>query len=73
MTRLDTVRRIGSLLRLAFESRMPLSNYGASPNVTEPLLPMNPVVLARMILKKGFGIRDSGFGKAKQEKRALIR
>jgi flagellar biosynthesis protein FlhF len=50
ITRLDNVRRIGSLLRLAFESRMPLSNYGASANITEPLRPMNPVVLARLLL-----------------------
>jgi flagellar biosynthesis protein FlhF len=51
ITRLDTVRRIGSLLRLAFETRLPLSNYGASAKVTEPVLPMNPVVLARLILR----------------------
>ena len=51
ITRLDTIRRIGSLLRLAFESRLPLSNYSASFKVTEPPQPLNPVVLARFILK----------------------
>ncbi len=51
VTRLDTIRRIGSLLRLAFESRLPLSNYSASSKVTEPPQPLNPVVLARLILK----------------------
>ena len=51
VTRIDTVRRIGSLLRLAYDSHLPLSNYSASTNVTEPPLPMNPVVLARLILK----------------------
>ncbi|MFA5040231.1 MAG: hypothetical protein WC464_01180 [Bdellovibrionales bacterium] len=53
MTRFDTVKRIGSLLRLAYETRLPLSNYSISAKVTEPLQPMNPVVLARMILKAG--------------------
>ena len=51
VTRLDTVRRIGSLLRLAFETRLPLSNFSASAKVTELLQPMNPVVLARLILR----------------------
>jgi len=51
ITRLDSVRRIGSLLRFAFESRLPLANYSASNKVTEPPMPLNPVVLARLILK----------------------
>jgi flagellar biosynthesis protein FlhF len=51
VTRLDSVRRIGSLLRLAYETHLPFSNFSASANVTEPLLPLNPVVLARIILK----------------------
>ncbi|MDR3424411.1 MAG: GTPase [Alphaproteobacteria bacterium] len=51
VTRLDTVRRIGSLLRLAYECRMPLCNYSASAKVTEPPQPLNPVALARLILK----------------------
>ncbi len=55
ITRLDAVRRIGSLLRLAYETRLPLSTYGASPKVTDPLLPINPVVLGRIILKEGSG------------------
>ncbi|MFA4994617.1 MAG: hypothetical protein WC521_04865 [Bdellovibrionales bacterium] len=50
VTRLDTVRHIGSLLRIAFESRLPFSNFAASAKVTEALQPMNPVVLARMVL-----------------------
>jgi len=51
ITRLDSVRRIGSLLRLAFDSRLPLANYSASNKVTEAPQPLNPVVLARLILK----------------------
>ncbi|MDD3370717.1 MAG: GTPase [Alphaproteobacteria bacterium] len=50
VTRLDTVRRIGSLLRLAFETHLPFCNYSMSASVTEPLQPMNPVVLARLLL-----------------------
>jgi flagellar biosynthesis protein FlhF len=54
-TRLDAVRRIGSLLRLAYETRMPLSNFSASAKVIEPPMPLNPVVLARLLLKKHSG------------------
>ncbi|MDD3030504.1 MAG: GTPase [Alphaproteobacteria bacterium] len=49
-TRLDTVRRVGNLLRVAFETRLPLTNFSASAKVTEPMMPMNPVVLARRLL-----------------------
>jgi len=52
ITRFDTVRRIGSLLQLAAEAHMPLSTFSASTKVTEPLLPINPVVLARFLLHK---------------------
>ena len=51
VTRLDSVKRLGSFLRIAFESRLPLANFSASAKVTEPPQPMNPVVLARLILK----------------------
>jgi flagellar biosynthesis protein FlhF len=51
VTRIDAVKRLGSLLRIAFESRLPLANYGASYKVTEAPQPMNPVVLARLILQ----------------------
>lgn len=50
VTRLDVVRRLGSLLRIAFDSRLPLACLSASPKVTEALQPMNPVVLARLLL-----------------------
>lgn len=73
MTRFDTVRRIGSVLRLAYETNMPLSTYSASPRVTEPLRPLNPVVLGRMLLKTGFGIQDSGFGETSKEAKAVAR
>ncbi len=51
VTRLDAVKRIGSLLRLAYETHMPFSNFAASAKVTEPLAPLNPVVLTRLLLK----------------------
>jgi len=50
VTRIDAVKRLGSLLRIAYESRLPLANYCASYKVTEAPMPMNPVVLARLIL-----------------------
>jgi flagellar biosynthesis protein FlhF len=56
VTRLDSVKRIGSLLRIAHDTRLPLSNYSASNKVTEAPQPMNPVVLARYIL----GTQDAG-------------
>lgn len=52
VTRLDTIKRMGSLLRVAYDSRLPLANYSISNKVTEPPQPFNPVVLARLILKK---------------------
>jgi flagellar biosynthesis protein FlhF len=50
VTRLDTVKRLGSLLRIAYECRLPFANACASYKVTEPPQQINPVVLARHIL-----------------------
>lgn len=50
VTRLDMVRRLGSLLRIAFESRLPFASISASSKVTDALQPLNPVSLARMVL-----------------------
>ncbi|MDR3450512.1 MAG: GTPase [Alphaproteobacteria bacterium] len=50
ITRLDMVKRLGSILRIAYESNLPLANYSASAKVTEPPLPLNPVALARLVL-----------------------
>lgn len=49
-TRLDMTRRLGGLLRVAYESKLPLSNFSASSKVTEAPQPLNPVSLARLIL-----------------------
>ncbi len=72
ITRLDTVKRIGSLLRIAHESRLPLSCYCASGKVTEPPLPMNPVVIARLILRQGTGIRKPGSDSDFEKKRSTL-
>ena len=50
VTRLEMTRRLGSLLRVAFESRMPLANFSISSKVTEPPQPFNPVALAKLVL-----------------------
>jgi len=51
-TRLDMTRRLGGLLRTAFETRLTLCNFSASGKVTEAPFPLNPVSLARLILPK---------------------
>ncbi len=70
VTRLDTVKRIGSLLRLAYETRLPLFAYCASSNVTEPPLPMNPVVVARLLLKAT--LKNSDFGAEPEKKKRSV-
>lgn len=49
-TRLDLSKRLGSLLKLCHDLRLPLANYSATSRVTEAPAPCNPVALARMIL-----------------------
>ncbi len=50
VTRLDMTRRLGSMLRIAFDAHLPLANFSASSKVTEAPYPFNPVALARLIL-----------------------
>jgi flagellar biosynthesis protein FlhF len=50
ITRLDMTRRLGSMLRVAFDAHLPLANFSASCKVTEAPHPFNPVALARLIL-----------------------
>ena len=49
-TRLDLTRRLGSLLRVAFDTHLALANFSASYKVTEAPPPLNPVALARLVL-----------------------
>jgi flagellar biosynthesis protein FlhF len=51
-TRIDMTRRLGSVLRVAFDTQLPLANFSASNKVTDPLLPFNPVALARLLLPR---------------------
>lgn len=57
-TRLDMTRRVGGLLRTAFESKLPLCNFSASSHVTEAPQPLNPVSLARLVLPKDFASKN---------------
>jgi flagellar biosynthesis protein FlhF len=52
LTRIDMTRRLGSMLKVAFDARLPLANVCASPKVTEPPQPLNPVTLARLLLPR---------------------
>jgi len=59
ITRLEMTKRLGSLLKIAFDSRLPLANFSYSHKVTEPPLPFNPVSLAKMVLGgQKTGIKD---------------
>ena len=50
ITRVDAVRRLGSILGLAHEARYKLSDMTNTPHVTHGLNRMSPMVLARMML-----------------------
>lgn len=61
ITRLDMTRRLGSMLRVAFKSRIPLANFSITSKVTEAPLPLNPVMLAKLVLSiQGSGISIQG-------------
>jgi len=49
-TRMDMTKRLGSYLRVAFESRIPLANFSISSKVTEAPQPLNPIMLAKLVL-----------------------
>lgn len=49
-TRLDMTRRIGGLLRTAYETKLTLCHFSASSKVSELPQPLNPVSLGRLIL-----------------------
>jgi flagellar biosynthesis protein FlhF len=50
VTRIDTARRFGGLLSAAQAGRFALMAASASPHISDPLLPFNPVSLARLLL-----------------------
>lgn len=50
ITRLDLSRRFGSMLAAVHESRLNFSEVSNTPKVADGLTPLNPVLLARMLL-----------------------
>jgi flagellar biosynthesis protein FlhF len=50
LTRLDITRRLGSILAVAYQSKLPICGANFSNNVTEPLQPLNPVSMAKLLL-----------------------
>jgi len=50
ITRIDMIRRLGSVLQVAFEAHLPLANFSATSKVTEAPQPFNPITLARLLL-----------------------
>jgi flagellar biosynthesis protein FlhF len=50
ITKTDMVRRMGSLLAMAHQAEMALTEMSQSPRATDPLIPLNPVTFARLML-----------------------
>jgi flagellar biosynthesis protein FlhF len=50
VTKIDAARRFGGLLSAAQAGGFALMAASASPNISDPLLPFNPVSLARLLL-----------------------
>ncbi len=55
VTKIDAARRFGGLLSAAQAGRFALMAASASPNISDPLLPFNPVSLARLLLPASAG------------------
>jgi len=53
VTRLDTVRRFGSLLSVANTLDLCFAELGVAPDIADGLLPFTPKLLARLLLPKG--------------------
>jgi flagellar biosynthesis protein FlhF len=49
-TRIDLVKRLGSLLAIAYESKLPLSAYTYSAKAADAPITFNPVTLAKLFL-----------------------
>ncbi|CAO3434285.1 GTPase [Azospirillum doebereinerae] len=58
VTRLDMARRLGSLLAIASRARMAFCDASVSSKVAEGLTPLNPLVLARMMIAPGEAAED---------------
>ena len=53
VTRLDTVRRLGSLLSVASTLDLRFTELGVAPDIADGLLAVTPKLLARLLLPKG--------------------
>jgi len=53
VTRLDTVRRLGSLLSVANTLELCFAELGVAPDISDGLLAFTPKLLARLLLPKG--------------------
>ena len=63
VTRIDAARRFGGILSAAQAGGLALMAAGASPNISDPLLPFNPVSLARLLLPVRAGIEAGAFAR----------
>ncbi len=52
VTRLDLSHRLGSVLAVADELRLPYAEAGVSPAIADGLSPFNPVLLGRLLLSE---------------------
>jgi flagellar biosynthesis protein FlhF len=57
-TKLDTTRRLGSVLSAAFAGGLALVAAGVSPSIAEGLAPLNPMALARLLLAGAAGAAE---------------
>ncbi len=53
VTRLDTVRRLGSVIAVAHALSLGLAEAGIAPDIADGLIPFTPKLLARLLLPKG--------------------
>ncbi len=60
VTKIDTARRFGGVLSAAQAGRLALMAASASPNISDPLLPLNPDSLAHLLLPAAAGSGQQG-------------
>jgi flagellar biosynthesis protein FlhF len=53
VSRLDTVRRLGSVVAVANSFSLGLAEAGIAPDIADGLVPFTPTLLARLLLPKG--------------------
>jgi flagellar biosynthesis protein FlhF len=53
VSRLDTVRRLGSVMAVANSFSLGLAEAGIAPDIADGLVPFSPMLLARLLLPKG--------------------